>query len=79
MAGRKPTVSDEQVLREIALMADPVVTAPELAERLDITRQGANYRLGQLEEDGYVKSKKVGAHAIVYWLTEKGREVVGGS
>lgn len=79
MAGRKPTVSDEQVLREIALMADPVVTAPELADRLDITRQGANYRLGQLEEDGYVKSKKVGAHAIVYWLTEKGREVVGGS
>lgn len=76
MAGRKPTVSDEQVLREMALMADPVSTAPELAERLDMTRQGANYRLGQLEEDGYVKSKKVGAHAIVYWLTEKGKGVV---
>lgn len=77
MAGRKPTVSDKEVLRQIALMPDPVITAPELGERLDMTRQGANNRLTKLEDQEYVKSKKVGAHAIVYWLTEKGREAAG--
>lgn len=74
MAGRKPTVSDEQILREVALSPDPIVTAPELAERVDMTRQGVNHRLDQLVEEEYLESRDVGSRAVVYWLTDKGRE-----
>jgi len=32
----------------------------EIAELVGVTRQGADYRLRQLEDDGLVKSKKIG-------------------
>lgn len=78
MAGRKPTVDDAEILREVALAPDPIVTAPELAERLEMTRQGVNHRLDQLVEKGYLEEREVGSRAVVYWLTDEGRETVAG-
>ncbi|EMA09214.1 MULTISPECIES: winged helix-turn-helix transcriptional regulator [Haloarcula] len=71
-------LSDESVetLVLIGLHADPVVTAPELAEELGISSQAVNKRLTTLEDNGYIASKKVGAAAKVYWLTEDGNEKV---
>lgn len=76
MAGRKPSVPNSEVLHLIKVAPAPVVTATELNENLDMTRQGANSRLNALEEEGYLRSKKVGAAARVYWITEKGEEIV---
>jgi DNA-binding MarR family transcriptional regulator len=77
LVARDERRSDEEILREIALAPDPVVTAPELAERLDYSRQGVNNRLKTLVEDGYVRRKDVGARAAVYWLSERGRKEIG--
>jgi len=73
MAGKNRQVSNEELLRAIALSPDPIVTAPEIAERVDLTRQGVNNRLPELVEIGYLKKREVGAKAIVYWLTDEGR------
>lgn len=78
-AGRKPTVGDDEILRMVALSPDPIVTAPELAEKLDMTRQGVNYRLSDLVERGFLESRSVGSHAVVYWLTEQGRKRIAQS
>lgn len=71
-------LSDEsaETLLVIGLHADPVVTAPELADELDISPQAVNKRLAALEDSKYIDSKKVGAAAKVYWLTETGKQEV---
>jgi predicted transcriptional regulator len=72
--GRKKTVADVEILRHISLYPDPAITASELAERVDMSKQGVNKRLRELADDGYIVRKKVGAHAVVYWLDDAGRE-----
>jgi predicted transcriptional regulator len=72
--GRKPTISDAKFLQEMRLIPEPVVTATEIADRIDMTPQGVNQRLDDLVDAGYVKQKKVGARAVVYWLTDAGLE-----
>ncbi|WP_092662273.1 winged helix-turn-helix domain-containing protein [Halorientalis persicus] len=74
MAGRKPSVSDVEILREMAISPDPVLTAVELAERIDMSQQGAHSRLESLEDQQYVRSKKAGSRARVWWITDRGRQ-----
>lgn len=72
--GRKPETSDAELIQAIALHADPVVTASEVAERVGMTNAGVNKRLPGLVEGGYLVRKEVGAHAVIYWLTDAGKE-----
>ncbi|KAB1194782.1 HTH domain-containing protein [Haloferax sp. MBLA0076] len=65
--GRPPTVSDDQILDVFKSSADPVLTASELADELDIGRRGVLARLETLEERGYLRSKKVGGRSTVWW------------
>lgn len=57
----------EQVLRVLREHPDPVVTATELAERLDVSAETARRYLSELHEDGTVRRKQVGARAVVWW------------
>ncbi len=47
--------------------SDPVLTTGEVASEFEITHRGLRDRLDKLEEDGKLKSKKVGARAKVWW------------
>lgn len=76
--GRNKEVSDKQILQAIALHPDPIVTSSEVAESVDMTKQGVNKRLNKLAEDEYVVRKSVGARAVVYWLSEDGKERAAG-
>lgn len=55
----------EKVFRE---SDDPVLTAVEVAEELDITQQAAHARLTRAHERGELNRKKTGARAVVWWL-----------
>lgn len=68
------SVPDVDYLRLFALSPDPILTAGELAEELPVSNQAVNSRLDRLEREGWIRSKKVGASAKVYWLSEAGRE-----
>lgn len=74
MPGPEPKVSQAELLQEIRLLPDPVVTAKEITERVDLENATVNRKLDDLVESGYLKEKKVGASAVVYWMTEQGRE-----
>lgn len=74
MGGRKPTVPDKDIIREIATSPDPIVTAVELSDAIEMSQQGAYSRLESLEEKEFVRSKKVGSRARVWWMTDKGRQ-----
>ena len=67
--GRKPTVSDEEILAVFVNAEDPVLMADEVAESLPIGRRAVYNRLRSLEEQGTLKSKKTGARSIVWWYS----------
>jgi len=76
MTGRPRDVTDIEILEATALARGPVVTATELSEAVDMSVSGINKRLDMLVDDGFLHEKQVGANAIVYWLTEEGRQRV---
>ena len=63
--GRRPEISDEEILFVFRRSSDPVLTTDEVASGLDITHRGVRDRLEKLEEEGLLSSKKVGAQAKV--------------
>lgn len=73
MAGRKPTVTDAEILGIFRETSDPVLTTVEVAETLDFSQPGILKRLKQLESDGCLSRKKAG-NSHVWWLTDEGRE-----
>jgi predicted ArsR family transcriptional regulator len=74
--GRETRVDDEEMLREIILHPDPVITSSELSERIHYSADGARRRLEDLESKGLVHKRKVGANAVVWWPSEDGRHAV---
>lgn len=65
--GRPPKVSDEEILEVFIYSDDPVLTASEVANRLSVGRRGILSRLNELENQGLVFSKDVGAKSTVWW------------
>lgn len=70
--GPDNVVQDIEILRQIKLSSDPVVTSGELADALGYTRSNVNYRLKRLRGKGLVDRKKAGSRAVVWWITEDG-------
>jgi len=73
--GRSPVVTDEEILRALRDMADPVSTSSELADELPINRAGVYKRLTQLESDGHVDGKKIGP-GKAWWITDQGSDYI---
>lgn len=76
--GRKPVVSDEKILQLVVESSDPVVTAPELADELPISKTGVYKRLRDLDERGLIDSKKIG-QGKAWWITTDGEAFLDGS
>jgi len=75
--GRDKKLTDVEILKEISLHPDPVVTTSEIAERVEMTRQGLNNRMNELAETGDLVRKDVGGRAVIYWLSKQGKEKAG--
>lgn len=65
-----PEVGDEEILSVLTEANAPIVTATEIADEIDMTRQAITRRLKRMREEGLVERKEVGARAVVWWLTE---------
>lgn len=65
--GRPPDVTNDEILGVFERASEPVLTASEVADRLSVGRRGILTRLEVLEEDGLLRSKKVGARSVVWW------------
>lgn len=65
--GRNPEISDDEILEVFRATSEPVLSTSEVASEFSITHRGIRDRLEKLESEGSLKSKKVGAKAIVWW------------
>lgn len=75
--GRPPTVATQEVLRQVALHPEPVVTARDINAELGLKPDSARERLKSLAADGYLSIKKPGGSAMVFWMTDEGRDCLG--
>ena len=66
--GRKPRVTDDDLLDVFYSTTDPVLSTAEVAERVPIKRRGTLNRLQALEDDGHLESKQIGGRNTVWWL-----------
>lgn len=78
MVGRPKKVTDEDVLRQIKLCRGPIATNSELQEALDMSSTGVNQRLNDLVDRELVNKQRVGANAIVYWVSDDGEDYLAG-
>ena len=67
--GRKPRVSNEEIIDVFRTTDDPVVSTAEVAAQLPIKRRATLNRLETLEEEGRVDSKAIGGRNRVWWLS----------
>jgi len=76
--GRKPRVTDRDLLDVFRDAEDPVLSTAEVAGAVPIKRRGTLNRLRDLEDAGDLESKQIGGRNTVWWLaglmdTESGR------
>lgn len=74
MSGRPKEVTDVEILEQFLLARDPVLTASELSDQFGVTNQAVRDRLDDLKQRGLVQRRTVGAAAVVWWITDDGRE-----
>lgn len=67
MAGRKPTISDDEILEVFTQASDPVLTTSEVSEHIGLSRRGTLDRLSDLSEVGELQMKRVGNAGAVWW------------
>ena len=73
MAGRKETVSDDEILQIFVESPDPFLVTSEIADQLGFSNTGARKRLYNLAEQDYLDYKKAG-NSPAWWLTDAGRD-----
>ena len=66
--GRKPRVSDRDLLDVFRSTADPVLSTAEVADAVPIKRRGVLNRLRDLEDAGELASKQIGGRNTVWWI-----------
>jgi len=67
---RSRIVTDEELLAAFDVRDDPVVTVSDISGQVELEPDSVRHRLRNLEEQGVVKSKKVGARALVWWIKD---------
>lgn len=60
-----------QILEVFQQSEDPVVTAVEVADYLDVSQQAAHSKLTKAYNEGIIDRKKVGSRAVAWWLEDQ--------
>jgi len=72
------TVTPERVLGVLRAADAPFVTAGDVSDELGCTPEAVTKKLKRLQEQGRVARRRVGARAVVWWLTESPSLETGG-
>jgi hypothetical protein len=66
--GRKPRVTDDEILQLFENATDPVLSTAEVTEQLPIKRSATYKRLSALRDGGQLAGKNVGGKNTVWWI-----------
>jgi len=63
-------VTLEDVREAVRNGPEPASTTADVAQVFDISTEGARRKLTELHEQGRIEKRKIGARAIVWWVSE---------
>ena len=66
-----PRISDDEIISVFRETDDPVLLATDVAEAVGVTPQAINSRLHRLNSEGRLETRKVGASARIWWLSDE--------
>ena len=66
--GRKPRVTDDEILQLFQDTDDPVLSTAEVTEQVSIKRNGTYKRLSALRDNGQLTGKNIGGRNTVWWV-----------
>lgn len=66
--GRKPRVTDEEILQLFQEAEDPVLSTAEVTEQLPIKRSATYKRLVSLREEERLTGKEIGGRNSIWWI-----------
>jgi biotin operon repressor len=69
--GRKPRVTDDEILQLFRDTDDPVLSTAEVTEQLSIKRSATYKRLSALHDDGQLTSKDIGGRNTIWWISRE--------
>ena len=69
MAGRKPDVTDDEIVTVLRETSEHVLSTYEVAEQLPIKEKATIRRLKELRNEGCISGKQVGRN-WVWWIPD---------
>lgn len=60
-------MTDERIIQLIRDSEYPVLTAKQISDAFDVTRQAVHHRMQDLVDDGRLNRMEVGSSAVVYY------------
>ena len=75
MEAPEVTSTQREYVRALVEHPDPAVTASEIGEVRNVTKQAAYNALEKLVEKGVIEKKKVGSRSVIYWSTPTARQI----
>jgi len=66
--GRKPRVTDDEILQLFRDTDDPVLSTAEVTEQLPIKRSATYKRLSALRDDEKLTGKDIGGRNTIWWI-----------
>jgi DNA-binding Lrp family transcriptional regulator len=70
MAGRKPDVTDEEIIAVLEQATDPVLSTNEVVDQLPIKSNATQIRLKELRSEGRIKGKQAG-RSWIWWVDDE--------
>ncbi|WP_435079701.1 DeoR family transcriptional regulator [Halococcus sp. AFM35] len=67
------TTTTTEVLTAMRDTDGPVVTVGDVSEAVGCSRETARRNLTQLHEDGTIRRRKIGASAVIWWVSDHGK------
>jgi len=66
--GRKPRVSDDEILQLFRDTDDPVLSTAEVTEQVPVKRSATYKRLSALRDNGQLIGKDIGGRNNIWWI-----------
>jgi DNA-binding MarR family transcriptional regulator len=71
--GPDPEIDPVDILHHFVVSPEPAFVAKEIADALDVTKEGARHQMERLVEKELLARKKPTSRVVIYWITDEGR------
>lgn len=72
--GPDPEIGPVDILQQFIVTAEPAFVPKEIADGLNVTKEGARHQMERLVDEGLLARKKPSSRVVIYWITDDGKQ-----